>query len=487
MKERCLSLYDGVTTRHRREGPLLDTILPETFRALLRAFQPCFTGPSYGNFQALVTGWLHCLGRRTVTAVALASGALSHRHISVFHRFFTRARWTLDALGQVVFTLALAWIPADQPLFVLLDDTLARKGGKCISLGSMHHDPLLSSARKPFFSFGHVWVILALWVPLPLGEARGFALPVLFRLYRSSKRGGQRDAAAHPTVGKRQAKAAEAAASGDQRTKLELARALIQVIAGWAGARTVYVVGDSLYAGRTVLEQRPPTVHIISRLRMDAALWTPPAPRRPGQKGRSRRRGTRLPAPQELAKTRRHWHRLPVQLYGRHVTTQVFRLTALWYVALRDHPVRIVVVRDPAGRRRDEAFFCTDDTVGAAFILEGYARRWTLEVAFRDGKQHLGFEDPQSQTAQAVRRTAPLAFLVYDLVLLWAADRARAGAKPSWLQRPWYRDKAAPSFRDLLTALRREAWRLHVFDPTFHLRCRQKWLPSWAEALLETA
>jgi len=63
-------------------------------------------------------------------------------------------------------------------------------------------------------------------------------------------------------------------------------------------------------------------------------------------------------------------------------------------------------VRDPAGRRRDEASFCTDVSVGAAFILEAYARRWTLEVAFRDGKQ-LGFEDPQNQTAQAVRRTAP--------------------------------------------------------------------------------
>lgn len=463
------------------------TILPETFRALLLAFQPCFTGPSWRNFEAIVAGWVHCLGRRTVTAVALASGALSHRHISVFHRFFTRAQWTLDALGQVVFTLALAWIPADQRLFLLLDDTLARKGGKCISLASMHHDPLLSSARKPFFSFGHVWVVLAIWVPLPLGEARGFALPVLFRLYRSSKRGGQRDAAAHPTAGKRQAKAAEAAAKGEQRTKLELARELIGIVAGWAGQRTVYVVGDSLYAGRTILEQRPPNVHVISRLRMDAALWTSPAPRRPGQKGRSRRRGLRLPAPQELAKTRRHWHQLPVHLYGRSVTTHVFTLTALWYVALRDQPVRIVVVRDPAGRRRDEAFFCTDVTVGAAFLLEAYARRWSLEVAFRDGKQHLGFEDPQNQAPLAVQRTAPLAFLVYGLVLLWAASRAQAGEEPSWLRRPWDPHKAAPSFRDLLIALRREAWRQHVFDLPYHLRCPQKWLPSWAEALLETA
>jgi hypothetical protein len=99
---------------------------------------------------------VHCLGRRTITGVALASGALGTRHISVFHRFFTRAQWALDTLGQIIFTLALVWVPADQPLLLLLDDTLARKGGKGISLASMHHDPLLSTGRKPFFSFGHV-------------------------------------------------------------------------------------------------------------------------------------------------------------------------------------------------------------------------------------------------------------------------------------------------------------------------------------------
>ena len=48
--------------------------------------------------------------------------------------FLSRASWSLDALGRVVFILALAWIPADQPLVVLGDDTLARQGGKSIAL-----------------------------------------------------------------------------------------------------------------------------------------------------------------------------------------------------------------------------------------------------------------------------------------------------------------------------------------------------------------
>jgi hypothetical protein len=463
----------------------LNSILPQSFTSLLTAFRPGFTAPSYHNFVSIVAGWVHCLGRRTVTAVALASGGLSVRHISVFHRFFGRARWTLDALGHILFRLALVWLPAEQPLLLLLDDTLARKGGKHISQASMHHDPLLSTRRRPFFSHGHVWVTLALWVPLPLGDGRGFALPLLFRLYTTSKAGGQADAPSRS--GKRKRLETAPATPAARLTKLQLAQEIIALLARWAEGRSLYVVADSAYAGRTLLEQRPANVHMISRLRMDAALWTPPSPRLPSQTGRPRKRGCRLPTPQARAAERQHWRRLPVQLYGRSLVTRVFGLTALWYVALRDQPVRIVLVRDPAGRRRDEAFFCTDLAVRTAFILESYARRWSLEVAFRDAKQHLGFEDAQNQTAAAVQRTAPMALLIYGLVLLWSASCATAGEEPSWLRRPWDAYKTAPSFRDLLVNLRREAWRQQVFDPPLCARQPNNWLPSWAEALLETA
>src|SRR5579859_3252695 len=172
-----------------------EIMLPQSFVVLLAAFTDCFTAPSYANFCQIVAGWVHCLGRRTITGVALASGAVGSRHISVFHRFFSRATWVLDELGHVVFGLALAWLPADQPVLVLGipvlrtgTHTLARKHGKCVALASMHHDPLLSTLRKPFFSFGHVWVVLAIWVPLPMGRKRGFALPILFRLYLGKKR-----------------------------------------------------------------------------------------------------------------------------------------------------------------------------------------------------------------------------------------------------------------------------------------------------------
>jgi Transposase DDE domain len=324
-----------------------------------------------------------------------------------------------------------------------------------------------------------VWVVLAIWIPLPFGSGRGFALPVLFRLYVGAKRGGERQRAGQTQdrVGPRLRAARTAHAQHQQTTKLDLLREMVALLAQWAGGRTVYVVVDSASAGRTVLEDRPANVQVISRLRLDAALYAPPPPRRPGQQGRPRRRGDRLPALSQVIARRRRWTALPLVLYGRAVAPRIFTLDALWYGALRSQLIRSVVVRDPSGRRRDEAFFCTDLDRDAAFILETYSRRWTLEVTFHDSKQYLGFGQAQNQTPQAVGRTAPFAGVVYSLVLLWAAAHLQQGGTLSWILRPWYRTKTAVAFPDLLTALRQELWRTRFSAPPVPARRPQNPAP----------
>jgi hypothetical protein len=292
-------------------------MIPEPFASVLAADATGFQARSSPPFQWLVLGWGQCLERRTLTAVALASGAVGVRPISVFHRFVARAQWSLDALGQGVFQHARRWLPAEQPLYRLGADTLARKAGKCVSLASMHHDPLLSTARKPFFSFGPVWGVLALWVPLPMGRGRGFALPLLVRLYTGAKRGGRAAAPSRPTTGTRRRVAETAHATRDRRTKLALLREQVGRVAGWAPTRPFYLAVDSAYAGRALLEQRPPHVHVGRRLRGDAARWAPAPKRRPGQQGRPRRRGARLPTPQQVAARCRQWQALAVTIYGR--------------------------------------------------------------------------------------------------------------------------------------------------------------------------
>src|SRR5207244_13282430 len=81
---------------------------------------------------------------------------------------------------------------------------------------------------------------------------------------------------------------------------------------------------------------------------------------------------------------------LPLVLYGRAVTPRILMLEALWYGALRSQLVRIVVVRDPSGRRHAEAFFCTALPRAPAFILQTYPHRWPLEATFHTTNQPLG-------------------------------------------------------------------------------------------------
>ena len=49
-------------------------------------------------------------------------------------------------------------------MFVVLDDTLARKRGLKVFGVGMHHDPLLSTRRTAVMNWGHSWVVLGVIV-----------------------------------------------------------------------------------------------------------------------------------------------------------------------------------------------------------------------------------------------------------------------------------------------------------------------------------
>jgi len=160
-------------------------LLVRSFAPLLRALQPCFTRPGFSSFWALTCAWILCSGRRSLTRV-IQSGELGRfKHFCSFHRFFSQTRWNLDDLGQCIFQLLLPFCP--EVLTGAVDDTLARKSGRHIWGAGMHHDPLRSTQKRPFFSFGHSWVVLSLHVSFPFAPQKTWALPVLVRLYRNRK------------------------------------------------------------------------------------------------------------------------------------------------------------------------------------------------------------------------------------------------------------------------------------------------------------
>ena len=134
--------------------------------------------------------------------------------------------------------------------------------------------------------------------------------------------------------------------------------------------------------------------------------------------------------------------------YGFHATVKVKTIKALYYKAGKDRLLKIVLVHDVDGKRPDQMFYCTRMDWDARQILHAYAARWSIGVAFRDCKPLLGFDDTANRPEKAVRRTAPMAMVLYSLIAVWFE---RGGHRHvEFPERPWYRTKEEPSF----TALR---------------------------------
>jgi hypothetical protein len=261
---------------------------------------------------------------------------------------------------------------------------------------------------------------------------------------------------------------------------------MIRIVANWLPQRRLRILGDSEYAGGSISRHLPACVELISRMVMDAALFDSISTK-PARLGRPRKRGKRLANPTQMANnTSLRWTKTTLHLYGRKVKVWYKSIDALWYSSAGQRLLRVVVVRDPGGRRRDDCFFSTDLTMSPAEILTTFSWRWPLEVCFRDVKQLLGFEDPQNRVSAATQRTAPFIFYIYGLVLLWFAQSGHRLHKQSLLQRPWYSQKTTVSFEDILRTLRPATWQERIFsDPALDARTRKLLKPfvEWAKAL----
>ncbi len=429
-------------------------ILPSTMEASILQFASCFTQPSFQTFGVIVTGWLLAHGRRVVTRILRAGDGLEVKSFSCYHRFFSQARWSPDEIGRVMLGWILKFIPRDAPLVVAVDDTLNRKTGRHIWAAGMHHDPLLSTARRVFFSFGHNFVVLSIQVRFPFAPHKTWSLPILMRLYRGKQKKGK-------PGGER--KAIGQAPPREYRTRPQLASEMIALLASWLPDRTIQVVGDSEYAGKSISRHLPQNVHLTSRMVMNAALYDLPPKHQKNRRGAPRKKGRRLESPVQLADSKNvRWTKTKVTLYDRRVRVWHKTCVALWYNSAGARPLRIVVVRDPSGRRKDDCFFSTDLSLSPQAILELFALRWPLEVAFYNAKQFLGLEDPQSRTPKAVQRTAPLALYLHDLVILWFAEHGHFDAQAYRRTHPWYVQKRTPSFADMLAGLKTASLRASI-------------------------
>lgn len=446
----------------------MDTTIPTSFAAVLLPFSFALSNPTFQNFVTFISGTILCTGRHTISRIFQAgAGPGRNKQHAAFYRFLSRAEWTLDLVGQILFGLLRPFLPAE--VLAATDDTLAHRSGPHLFGGGMHYDASRSSygrgsnaGRKVFFAFGHNWVVLSVWVPLPWNPQKGLAVPILFRLYRSKKR----------------------CPAGQYRKRTQLAAEMVNLLAHWIGPTgKLLVVGDHEYACQTLLRDLPPWVSFVGPMPMDAAVYAPAGPY--SGKGRRPRKGSRLPSPQKLAQDSSvRWKTLTVPIYGHdEVTIQVKTQRCLWYGVTGTREGLMIVTHDPSGTLEDRAYFSTDPNRTVEELVVAFSRRWPLECAFRNAKQLMGAEDPQNgwgrrragsrptpkrpgpqpqgqRGQKAVERTFPMIFIAYAAVIVWYFHHGRPAQDVKLVreQLPWYRQKQEPSFADMLAAARRAFW-----------------------------
>ncbi len=420
--------------------------LTPTFVLLLHDFRSVFTVPTHRTFVTLATGWILSARQRFVTECIFSGGAVGQGHWCRFHRFFSHAAWALDSLCRILARVLVAHFVPSGPIVLGGDDTLCRKRGLTLYGAGMHHDPLYSSKALKVFSWGHDWVVLCLLIPLrPWAPTKVFALPLAFRLYKNRQglAKGQRGKKRPPDP--------------NHRTRPQLLVELISLVAAWFPERQIVVCADSAYGGKSVLQHLPANVDLISHVHPKGVLYAPPPPRTPGQRGAPRKKGQRLPALEAWADdASQPWQKLTFDQFGLHTTLLVKTQQALYYKAGKSRLLTIVLARDAEGKRPDHRFYCTRLDWDARTILAAYANRWAVEVTFENSKQLLGLEDPANRLPRAVERTAPLALVLYSLIVLWFERAGHSAVEFPY--RPWYRHKREPSFADMLTTLRRLSW-----------------------------
>jgi DDE superfamily endonuclease len=417
--------------------------LPPDMITLLLPFAPLFAQPVFLRAQLLLVGAILAPGKRTVTSALRIMGLAEASHFQNYHRVLNRARWSSrKAAGILLCLLVRALVPRG-PVLCGIDETLERRRGAKIAAKGVYRDAARSSKSCMTQASGLRWLAMMLLVVIPWA-GRVWALP-FFTVLAPSERYHQQRGQRHKTLA-------------------DWARQMIRQVHRWLPDRVLVIVADSSYAVLELLAACRP-VTMITRLRLDAALYEPAAPRSPGTMGRPRKKGKRLPpleAVRDNPKTR--WRQITVPRWYSQGSRPVAIVskTCVWYHSGKPVvPIRWVLIRDPFGKFETQALLCTDLQAQPEQIVTWFVQRWQLETTFQAVRAHLGVESQRQWNEPAIARTTPALMGLFSLVTLLAHHQNEREPLPV-RQAAWY-VKERPTFADAIAAVRRELWEYALF------------------------
>src|SRR6266850_8412359 len=413
--------------------------LPEAIILVLVPFAPLFADRVWRHAQVLLLGAMLAPGARTVTTALRVMGLAGARRFTNYHRVLNRAIWSArQGSGILLGLLITLLVPPGAPIVLGADDTVERRSGRKIRAKGCYRDAVRSSHTHVIRCFGLKGVSMMLLVPVPWSQ-RVWALPCLTAWCWPAEKSKRRR----------------------HKTSVDWVRQMMKQVRRWLPGRPLVLVVDGGFAAVSLaLACVKSQVAMVSRLRWDAALYHQPAPHPQGKRGPQPLKGKRqrrLQAWAERADT--PWETVEVDWYGgRRKQLWVFSRTALWHTrGLPPVDIRFVLVGDPEGKLRMEAFFCTDLQATPVQILEWVVMRWSVEVTFEESRAHLGVETQRQWSDQAIARTTPVLLGLFSLVTVLALQLSRGGQIPVPMT-AWYH-KAEPTFSDCLGLVRQHIWR----------------------------
>jgi hypothetical protein len=195
-----------------------------------------------------------------------------------YHRVLSRATWSPTKASHILLRALVQTFAPQGPLVVGIDETLERRRRRKIAAKGVYRDPVRSTRERFVKTSGLRWICVVLLAEVPWAS-RVWALPFLSALAYSER---------------------YAKEQGKRHKKLtEWAWQLLLMVRRWYPQREIVAVADGAYASLKLLDRcrrlRNP-ITFITRLRLDAALYEPAPPRHPGQMGRPRLKGEKLPS-----------------------------------------------------------------------------------------------------------------------------------------------------------------------------------------------
>jgi len=351
---------------------------PEIVTKYLRHFEGILSKPQLEHLAEYLTGLFVCDNH---AVQGINNSFIEHKDQSALNRFLTESEWSEEKLNDIRLKLALSELGDAKVKHgcLLIDDTLTHKTGKFFDGIGKFYDHVNEN-----YTLGHQLVTSHF-----VGSRMHF--PVGWKLYKQCKTETPKD-------------------DPEFRSKPELARELIEE-AHRLGIPFSVVLGDSWYFNKEMTELiealgynwifgcKSNRIVFVNNVGVSLAEWIKTIPREKFQK---------------------------INVGEKEVWCYLKSLRMS-----NQGKVLVVALYDNEELKGEPKFLATNCfTWESKKIVSTYAKRWTVDVFYRDSKQNLGLEEYELRSMKGIRRHWCLVFLAYTLLQLNSSD----GSLVRWLK-----------------------------------------------------